>query len=448
MRRGTGRARAAPIGTRRVMLALYRAAGALAEPLVRWTLRARLRRGKEDPARVAERLGQAGRARPDGPLAWVHAASVGESLSMIPLIERLISSRPELGVLVTTGTVSSATLMCERLPAGAFHQYAPVDRLPFVRRFLDHWRPDLALWAESEFWPNLITEARARAIPLVLVNGRVSERSFSRWRLARPLIADLLGGFALCLGQSEVDAERLRALGASSARCLGNLKFAAAPLPADAAELERLRGALGERPRWLVASSHAGEEAAAGRVHRRVRARFPELLTIVVPRHPERGPAIAKTLRDLGLAVGSRSQGESPGPGVDVYLADTVGELGLFYRLAPVVLVGKSLVPLGGQNPLEPARLGCAVLFGPHMANFGDIATRMKAAAAAEEVADEDALHEALMRLLDDDSARRRCGQAARRFAESQAHVLDAVVAAIEPLVNASAGARGARARA
>jgi 3-deoxy-D-manno-octulosonic-acid transferase len=430
------------------MLTLYRAAGVLAEPFVRAALRARRRRGKEDPARIAERLGHAGRARPQGPLAWVHAASVGESLSMIPLIERLISNRPELGVLVTTGTVSSAAMMAERLPAGAFHQYAPVDRLSFVRRFLDHWRPDLALWAESEFWPNLIAEAHARAIPLVLVNGRVSARSFSRWRLARPLIAELLGGFALCLGQSEADTERLQALGSRSARCLGNLKFAAPPLPADAAELERLADALGGRPRWLVASSHEGEEAIAGRVHRRVCAQFPALLTIVVPRHPERGPAVAKTLRDLGLEVRSRSQGESPGPGTDVYLADTLGELGLFFRLAPVVLVGKSLVPLGGQNPLEPARLGCAVLFGPHMTNFRDIAERMKVAAAADEVADEDALSQSLARLLDDDSARQRCADAALRFAESQAHVLDAVVSAIEPLLDASAGARGERARA
>ncbi|HJO68786.1 MAG TPA: 3-deoxy-D-manno-octulosonic acid transferase [Rhodospirillales bacterium] len=429
------------------MLTLYRAAGALSEPFVRAVLGARLRRGKEDPARVAERLGHAGRSRPAGPLAWVHASSVGESLSMIPLIESLISNRPELGVLVTTGTVTSAALMCERLPGGAFHQYAPVDRLSFVRRFLDHWRPDLALWAESEFWPNLIAEAHARAIPLVLVNGRISERSFSRWRLARPLIAELLSGFALCLGQSEADAERLRVLGAGSARCLGNLKFAAPPLPADAAELERLHGALGGRPRWLVASSHAGEEALAGRVHQRLGAKFPALLTIVVPRHPDRGPTVAKTLRGLGLEVRVRSQGESPGPGTDVYLADTLGELGLFYRLASVVLVGKSLVPLGGQNPLEPARIGCAVLFGPHMANFSDIAERMKAEGAAEEVADEDALRVALARLLDDDPTRQGRSEAARRFAESQAHVLDAVASAIEPFLDASAKARGVHAR-
>lgn len=429
------------------MLALYRAAGALSEPFVRAVLGARTRRGKEDPARVAERLGHAGRSRPAGPLAWVHAASVGESLSMIPLIERLISNRPELGVLVTTGTVTSAALMGERLPGGAFHQYAPVDRLSFVRRFLDHWRPDLALWAESEFWPNLIAEAHARAIPLVLVNGRISKRSFSRWRLARPLIAELLSGFALCLGQSEADAERLRVLGAGSARCLGNLKFAAPPLPADAAELERLEGALGGRPRWLVASSHAGEEALAGRVHQRLGAQFRALLTIVVPRHPDRGPTVAKTLRGLGLEVRVRSQGESPGPGTDVYLADTLGELGLFYRLAPVVLVGKSLVPLGGQNPLEPARIGCAVLFGPHMANFSDITERMKAEGAAEEVADEDALRVALARLLDDDPTRQGRGEAARRFAESQAHVLDAVASAIEPMLDAAPRGRGVHAR-
>lgn len=418
-----------------MMLGIYRFLTTVGGPLIRRHLERRLERGKEDRARFSERLGVAGRPRPEGFLVWVHAASVGEALSVVPLAERLLAARPGCSVLVTTGTVTSAGLMANRLPEGAFHQYLPVDRLPYVKAFLDHWRPDLALWAESEFWPNLVVETADRGIPMVLVNGRISDRSFARWQRFPDSIRRLLGGFALCLGQTEGDAERLRALGARRAECRGNIKFSAPPLPCDAAELERLKT---DRPLWLAASTHAGEEALAGRVHKALAARSPDLLTVVVPRHPERGAAVAGELRGLGLAVALRSAGEVPQAETQVYVADTMGELGLFYRLAPLVAMGKSLLPPGGgQNPLEPARLGCAVLHGPHMGNFAEMIRRMTAAGASREVADEAALAEVLAALLADPEERRRAGETARTFAESEAGALDAVMEALEPFLEA-----------
>lgn len=418
------------------MLPLYRFATSMAAPLVHFYLRKRLARGKEDPQRFDERFGHPSHMRPNGPLVWLHAASVGESLSMLPLIDRLLADHPSLSLLMTTGTVTSAQLMGERLPPRAFHQYVPVDRVAYVRRFLDHWQPDLALWAESEFWPNLVSETHRRGIPMVLVNGRISPRSFAGWQRARGLIADLLSEFALCLGQTEEDAARLRHLGAPGADCLGNIKFAVPALPADPDEYAALTRALGDRPRWLAASTHDGEEEVIARVHTRLKRRFPRLLTIVVPRHPDRGAAVTSLLRGLGLSVAQRSAGETVSDTTDIYVADTLGELGLFYRLSEIAFLGKSLVPLGGQNPLEALRLGTAVLHGPHMTNFDKITQDMAAHGCAIEVAHEDALAAALDDLLADPAKRGRMASAGVSYVDAEAGVVDRVAERIGRLLD------------
>ncbi len=425
------------------MLALYRTATALLGPFARWHLSRRLARGKEDRHRFGERLGRAGRARPEGRLVWVHAASVGESLSILPLAERIpaVSTRPTR-VLVTTGTVTSARLMAERLGAGAFHQYAPIDLPDAARAFLDHWRPDAALWVESEFWPNLLSEVFARAIPSALIQGRVSDRSFAGWRWAPGMIRALLRGFTLCLGQTAEDARRLNELGARDARCVGNLKFAAPPLPADADELARLRAAIGERPVWFAASTHPGEEAMAARAHRAAAGRHPGLLTVIAPRHPERGAAVAAELCREGFACARRGAGEAPEPGTEIYVADTLGELGLFYRLARAAFIGKSLAGEGGQNPVEAARLGCPILFGPRMSNFAGIAERLKNAGAAVAVADAAELERTLDRLLGDRDALARMARAGTAVADAEAGALDAVMAALRPLLEGGIDAR------
>ncbi|MCG8511672.1 MAG: 3-deoxy-D-manno-octulosonic acid transferase [Rhodospirillales bacterium] len=404
-------------------------------PLIRAYLSFRLYRGKEHPERFGERLGIAALSRPRGPLIWVHAASVGECLSVLPLVDRLNRLEPRPRVMVTSGTVTSAELMSERLPDGAFHQFLPVDRIRYVRRFLDHWRPNAVLWAESEFWPNLVQEISGRKIPLILVNGRISDRSYARWQRYPRTIARILAHFELCMGQTETDTERLRTLGARDVACLGNLKHAAPPLPANAEKLEDSKRAMSGRRVWLAASTHEGEEERCGRVHQKLRVDIPRLLTIIVPRHPQRGDEIADALGQMDLSVSLRSRDQSIDEKTDIYIADTIGELGIFFRLAELAFIGKSLVPLGGQNPFEAACLGCPALFGPHMSNFRDMARHMTEIGAAAEVSDDDALAETVARLFSDEKKRKAMGQAGLAFAKREAGVIDRVVDEISPFL-------------
>jgi len=420
-----------------MMLSLYKGLTVLGGPLISLYLSRRLARGKEDADRFSERLGHPGQARPMGQLVWLHGASVGEAMSLLPLIERLGKDWPRWTVLVTTGTVTSARLMHERLPEQALHHYMPVDRPAYVKRFLDHWRPDLALWVESEFWPNMIRAVFERKIRLVLINGRVSPKSFKTWQRLPGMIGTLLSAFSLCLGQTETDAHRLATLGARNAKCVGNLKFAAAALPVDDDELNRLKDLLGDRPRWLAASTHAGEEALIGRTVLSLKNANPGMLGIIVPRHPERGPEIAAELTELGINVACRSLGQTITTDTDIYVADTLGELGLFYRLCPITLIGKSIIGKGGQNPLEPARLGSAVIMGPRMDNFEDITATLTEAEACVRISSEDDLGPAVSRLLNDATKRNRLITAATEVAATQDGVLDAVTSEISPYLMA-----------
>ena len=426
------------------VFALYRLIGLAAGPLVRRHMRQRCARGREDPARIAERFGRSGTRRPPGALVWIHGASIGESLSALPMIDRLRADWPSLNLLVTTGTVTSAKLMAERLPAGVVHQYLPVDLPAAVDRFLDHWRPALGLIIESELWPSLLLRTRARGIDLVLVNGRVSPKSFSNWRRVRPLVTHLLGVFSLTLAQSRQDLSHLTDLGAVNPRFLGNLKFAAAALAADTDEVTALQRVLDGRPRWLAASTHPGEDEIAAEVHAALAPSHPALLTIIAPRHPQRGADAAAQLRAQGRRVALRSAGEAIEPETEIYVADTVGEMGLWYRLAEVVLVGGSLVPKGGQNVLEPAKLGCAVLAGPHTTNFRRVSEDMTSAGALRRVADGAELAAAVGGLLGDDDMRAAMIASARDYAAAEAGVLDDIIGALAPHLDRAAASEPA----
>lgn len=425
------------------LLGIYRALTGIMAPLVPVLLRRRAARGKEDTDRIGERLGHAGCLRPAGALLWLHAASVGESLSVLPLIERLARAHPAASLLVTTGTVTSARLMGARLPAGAMHQYVPVDTPQAVGRFLDHWRPDAAIFVESELWPNLILLARARGIPLALVNARMSAASIRSWRRWRQAARVLTGSFALVLAQDETSAMRLKLLGAEAARNAGNLKADTPPPPAPDALLADLSGLLSGRPAWIAASTHPGEERIAADAHRLLQRMQPDILTVIVPRHPARGAEIRRMLEADGHSVAQRSAGDALLPSTSIYLADTLGELGGFFRLLTITFMGGSLVRVGGHNPIEPALLGAALLAGPHVHNFSDIYRHFHAIDACETVTDAASLAAAVARLMADGRLAGARVQAAAEAAGGLTGALEATLAALAPMLAARLGTGG-----
>ncbi|MEP2943741.1 MAG: 3-deoxy-D-manno-octulosonic acid transferase [Hyphomicrobiales bacterium] len=355
----------------RLALNIYGGFGYVAMPFAGAFVRWRAAKGKEDLDRIKERYGYASVNTSNRICIWVHAASLGETRAVLPLIRHFIEMRFE--VVFTTVTVTAARIAEIELPKGATHQYAPLDLKPFLKRFLKHWKPSIAIFVESELWPTTIMELSHQNIPQVLVNARMSARSFKRWKQFDVVSNALFENISLSIAQTKEDAARFKELGIHSVINSGNLKFDSDLPEVDVAQLAKLQEAIGERPVWLAASTHDREELIVAKAHILLKRIFPNLLTIIAPRHPNRAEKITNELTAMNLKVGQRSTGALPAADEDIYIADTIGELGLFYRLAPCSLIGGSLVPHGGQNPIEPARLGSAIIHGPNVANFSNI---------------------------------------------------------------------------
>ena len=422
---------AAPPAAPDFRLKAYRTSMSLLRPFTPLLLKLRERSGKEDPRRRGERLGIASMARPNGVLCWVHAASVGETNAVLPVIEALGNARPDLNFLLTTGTVTSAGLAGRRLGPRAVHQYVPLDAPEYAARFLEHWKPDLAVFTESEIWPSLILETSACNIPIALVNGRLSHRSRRRWQRNKTTAMPLFGRFNIVLAQNDRLAQGFSALGARNVHSVGNLKIDAPPPPVDLNELERLKAALGERPVFAAASTHEGEEETIAAAHRALTRQFENLCTIIAPRHPERGTALAETLKNLGFNVAQRSLGAVPGPRTDIYVADTIGELGTLYALAPVAFIGGSLIDRGGQNPIEAVRHGVAVLTGPHWQNFRDAYRTLLRHDGAIEIKSSADIAAAVTKLFESPAELQRMRAGATQALSTLSGALDKTVAAL-----------------
>ena len=419
------------------MLTAYRLVMGALEPLAPVILQMRARADKEDSERFGERLGYASMPRPAGELVWLHGASVGETLSLLPLVEALKGERPDLTLLVTSGTVTSAHILGRRLPRGVIHQYLPLDTPAAARRFLAHWRPGLAILVESELWPGLLSQAKASGIRLALLGARLSENSVKGWARAPRSARALLGAFDVILAQDELSRHRIEALGGRVAGEL-DLKKAGAPLDCDEADLNRLKTAIGGRKVLVAASTHPGEEELIAAVLQATPD--PKPLLILVPRHPERGGAIAAALSANGMAIARRSHGEPIADEVQIYLADTLGELGLIYRLADLVIMGGSLTGgVGGHNPLEPARLGLPIVSGPDTANFSEAYAGLISAQAAFKADDQAALTRLVIDLLGDPTLRREMGRRAMAFGDGDHKALDTALRALHPFLPSAA---------
>ncbi|HUO21631.1 MAG TPA: 3-deoxy-D-manno-octulosonic acid transferase [Caulobacteraceae bacterium] len=397
------------------MLAAYSLAMGALEPLAPTILRRRAKAGKEDPGRLGERLGHASAPRPPGDLVWLHGASVGETLSLLPLVEALDHERPDLALLVTSGTVTSARLLGQRLPPGVIHQYAPLDAPGAARRFLAHWRPSLGVFVESELWPNLLRQAKASGARLALLGARLSASSARGWTRAPKAARTLLQTFDLILAQDAMSRQRIEQLGGPVADVL-DLKQAGAPLPCDDAELARLKAEIGGRPVLLAASTHPGEDDLVAQTFAALD--LPTALLVLVPRHPERGSALAAALRAQGWRVAQRSRDERLEPFTQIYLADTLGELGLMFRLAQVVVMGGGFAgDVGGHNPLEAARLALPIVTGPDVANHREAYAGLLAEDGARLAPTPAELQAQLAALMADSALAHDVGQRAQTFA-------------------------------
>lgn len=355
-------------------LSLYRTATRLMGPFVPQILNRRARQGKELPTRLPERFGQTTHPRPEGRLVWIHGASVGESLVSLMMRDALLGRDPGLKILLTSGTLTSAKLIEERSRGDALHQFLPVDRLSYVDRFLEHWQPDLAVFVESEVWPNLILETARRGTRMALVNARMNEKSLSNWQRFEESAKWLLACFDWIGAADERTASGLSKLTGDTVEMVGNLKLSQQPAALDQDRLNKLKALMGDRPVWLAASTHEGEEEIILQAHQRVLESNPGTLLILVPRHPERGSSLTSLIETKGFNIAVRSNGQNPDANTQVWLADTLGEMAYWYTLAPVSLIAGSLKPgIGGHNPIEASQAGTGIMTGPHTASFDDV---------------------------------------------------------------------------
>lgn len=402
-------------------------------------LKRRLAKGKEHQERWQEKKGVISKERPLGSLVWLHAASVGEAQSALIFIEKIVATYPHINILVTTGTLGSAEMLSKRLPEQAFHQFLPLDHPQWVEAFFSHWKPNLAIWMESELWPNILSTLKKKNIPAILLNARLSPESLKSWKRFPKSAEEILGAFSKILCQTETDQKSYAELGATQAEVTGNIKYNAKPLPYDEALLSEISAEIKDRPIWLYASTHASEELIAARLHQKLKKDIPNLLTIIVPRHPDRGAELETQLEKTGVRVIRRSKNyDFPTDDTDIYLADTLGELGLFYRLASIAVVGRSFSDDGGggHNPIEPAQLGCAVLHGPLIQNLQQIYDDMQAMNACMQVNDEEHFYQVLRKLFLNGTDLKTAQDKALQFCENQDHILTKVWSEIEPLMS------------
>lgn len=412
---------------------VYRALSYAAEPFLKIHVIKRIKKGKEEAERINERFGISSLSREEGALIWLHAASVGESLAALPLISKIIEEY-KVKVMVTTGTVTSAKLMKDKLPVGAFHQYIALDNPKWVRNFLNHWKPSLVLWTESEFWPNILTEIKERKIPALLLNVRISGKSYNKWKFAKGFISEILEAFSLCMGP-RTEIEKLIQLGAKNAQVCDNIKYCTKAQAFSEDSLNELQKSIGSRHIVLWSSTHRGEEDIAVSIHKELLKDFPDIMTIILPRHPNRKEEIKELLAKSGMKAKFRSNQELPSAEDSFYVADTMGETGLLYKLCNICVMGGSFAEIGGHNIIEPAHFGCKIFYGPSMFNFATIKEDFEERKASLSVNTPEEMAEKLKEALKTPENFSKMGEEAMKLAKEKEKIMDNIMERIAPFI-------------
>lgn len=417
------------------MLAFYRFFTLMLTPFIPFYLKRRIKKGKEDVNRINERYGKTNLPKIDKPLIWIHAASMGEVQSILPFIKRINQQYPNIYILLTTVTTSSAKHFAKELPEKVIHQYAPLDTILAVNKFLKHWQPQAAFFVDSELWPNMMSLLKKQKIPAILLNGRISDKSFKRWKRFNKSCKEILSAFTYVFAKSDEDARRFSELQAPDVISYGNMKFAAAKLAVDNQQKEVLLKQIDERMVWLAASTHPKEEKIIAEIHENLKTRYCDILTIIVPRHNVRGDEIRKEITQKGLNVAQRSKNENIDDSIDIYLADTMGEMGLFYSISEIAFIGGSLIPHGGQNPLEAARFSCAIIYGNYMNNFREFCHILEINKAAIMIKDKQDLQEKVEYLFQNIEEANKMADAATYIIGQNQNVLNDIILHISPIL-------------
>ncbi len=422
------------------MYALYRQLTYMGGCLFALLLIIRKNKGRESTTRYIEKKAVISQKRPKGKLLWIHGASVGEAQSALILIKKIIKDYPNTNILITTGTLTSAQLMSKALPKNALHQFYPLDHPKWVKNFLNHWKPNAILWMESELWPNMLYEIRKSNIPAILVNARLSDKSFKIWKIFPKFSKNILSSFNKILCQTSKDKNKFDQIGAFKTIVTDNLKYSSAPLVFNKNDLGKIIKSIGNREIWLYASTHEGEEEIAHIIHKKLKKDFPKILTIIVPRHPERRDDIKNNCSLYNLKTTYRGVNKIlPKNDDDIYVVDTLGELGLFYKISPIAVIGRSLSNDGGggHNPIEAAQLNCAVIHGCNIQNLQQIYDNMDEEGAAIMVENSKQLYKTIKNLIKDKSELKKLESKALEFANKKTHVIDNVMKELEPVLSA-----------
>lgn len=411
------------------LLTFYRALTGISGPALKIYLNKRLQRGKEDPQRLRERFGEASLPRPSGKLLWIHSASNGEILSILPMVPILLAKKPDWNILMTAGTRSARDSFDKQAanfpPGRVIHQFIPVDHPSWVHKFMNHWHPDAVIWMESELWPNLLHAIRKRNLPAVLLNARMRPNTVKRWRSLTSAVREMLSTFCTVFVMAKNFAPIYQEFGARQIEYFGNLKIDKPPLAVDTAALQELKTMIGNRPCISAIATHPTDEALFAETYQKLKAEHPTLLGLIALKHPSRGEDVRAELATMGLNVSLRSTGDAITPETAIYIADTFGEMGLWYNLAPFGLIGGSVFPFGGQNPYEGIHFGFVAIYGPYMFNFPDTTAILEENDISVLIDDKSKLYEAMKYLLDHPDVLSRKQETAKRVATESTHIIE-----------------------